>query len=152
MVVSPRAKTLNTNMARKINPKKLVKAQFTWSAHTVALCVYLLICLCDFVAMPIYYEWSNQQSTPIKMIALAKTMPPAEQVQVLEILKANRKWEPITDQMFHIAFGTLLTAGVWRGGKHAAGGDDQDGDDDDSPFPPLPQPEDPPKPKPKPAE
>lgn len=90
-------------------------SEFAWSWRSLALIVYLVICCTDFILMPVYYEWSNSKYHPAKMIALAKTMPEAQQLQALEVLRSNRKWEPITNEMFHIAFGGLLTAAAWQG-------------------------------------
>ena len=52
----------------------------------MAAIVYLVICLTDFVGMPVYYEWQNHHNTPEELVGLAMKLPPAAQIDGLKVL------------------------------------------------------------------
>lgn len=81
--------------------------------------VYLLICLFDFIVMPVYTAYSN---TNIQSIIISKL--DAKDIgtfadDLTKSLSANHQWNPLTlmgSGLFHLAFGSLLTGGaVTRG-------------------------------------
>lgn len=76
----------------------------------LAMMSYLIICLVDFVAMPVYYEWSNNRLEAREMVMLARTLNGAQQVEALRVLRENRSWQPITlseSGLLHISFGAI---------------------------------------------
>ena len=89
--------------------------QYNW--HTVCLAVFLLITCCDFVVMPIWTEYYNDQLTPEKMVDLAtKFDGAASQIAALQTLRSERVWQPLTlsqSGMFFVAFGAILGVGAW---------------------------------------
>lgn len=74
--------------------------------------VYLLICLVDFVFMPLYYEYANARVDNQNIVSYAmKFDDGASQVAALQILKEQRSWQPITLDSagwIHISFGAIL--------------------------------------------
>lgn len=95
------------------------KTQEIWiirNWHPLVGLVYLFICLCDFVFMPLYYQWMNSHLTATMMVMLAnKFTDPASQIQALTLLHSQMTWVPLTLQdngLFHIAFGVILTSGI----------------------------------------
>ncbi len=90
----------------------------------IAAIVYLIICLTDFVGMPIYYEWVNHKYSPEQIINLVMKLPPAAQIDALKVLMTQNTWAPLTlmgSGMFHIAFGAILGVAAWtRGGTKQA--------------------------------
>ena len=78
---------------------------------TIAVVVYLLICLFDFWLMPMYRTHINEQ-----FIANSTTIMPENRAYVLEVIDrvALEKWSPVTTQdiggiIFHVTFGILMT-------------------------------------------
>lgn len=59
--------------------------------------------------MPTYRELTyNKMSVP-EMVKIAQSMKdPTAQVETLRILKEDRKWTPLTNDMVHISFGAIL--------------------------------------------
>ena len=83
--------------------------RWVWHWRSVAAIVYLFICLCDFVVMPAYREYSYTKMPLTEMLAAARSMPDsASQIETLRLLKADRPWTPITSEIFHLAFGAIL--------------------------------------------
>lgn len=100
---------------RKAAPKpqpsfwtKRITNQWDWHWRSLAAVVYLLICIFDLVAMPLYREITYNKLTVTEMVKMAKTMDPEAQVETLKVLKEDRKWTPLTDDMFHLSFGAIL--------------------------------------------
>lgn len=59
--------------------------------------------------MPVYYEYTNNKQTEsAQIIALAKQLDGSAQVETVRILREQKKWEPITNEMFHLSFGAIL--------------------------------------------
>jgi hypothetical protein len=81
-----------------------------------AAVIYLLICLFDFVVVPVYLGvWAPKLNDIILAI---KDLPPESQVIVLNLKLAA--WEPLTLKgggLFHVAFGAILGATVWTRGQ-----------------------------------
>ena len=84
-----------------------------------AAAVYLLICLFDFIVMPVYtaYDNSRLQNTIIAKLNTQEIGNFAD--GVTKSIASNHQWNPLTllgGGMFHLAFGSLLTGGaVTRG-------------------------------------
>lgn len=94
---------------RKAERRKRTEWQWTWHWKSVAAVVYLAICVCDFLVMPLYREYTYTRIPIYQMVELARTMDDgAERIEALRILKEDRAWTPITNDMFHIAFGAIL--------------------------------------------
>jgi hypothetical protein len=94
----------------------------SWMAKNwrpLAAIVYLLICLCDFIFMPVYYEWANNRYTSNNIVELSLKYSAPIQIDVLKTLRAERVWQPITlsqNAMFHIVFGAILGVSAWARG------------------------------------
>lgn len=108
----------------KINSKNIPVTDEPWWASAwrpAAAAVYLLICLVDFVIMPVYYEYTNSKMTADKVAEIAlKFEGGGAQVEALRALREERSWKPITlaeSGLFHIAFGAILGAAAWTRGR-----------------------------------
>lgn len=83
--------------------------EFRWTWRSLAAIVYLSICVFDLVVMPLYREHTYTKLSPAQMVALSGQIEdPAARVQALQILKEDRSWTPLTNEMFHLAFGAIL--------------------------------------------
>lgn len=106
---------------------------YSKSWRPIAAYIYLFICICDFVFIPVYYEYAKtiQQSSYVE---LALMFPEGVyQIEALKALQTSRTWEPLTLQatgLFHIAFGAILGVSAWTRSR------DQLNDDDDTPTTP----------------
>jgi hypothetical protein len=80
---------------------------------TAAL-IYLVICLFDFVIMPMAF--SNQYK-PSELVSLAlQFKDPLVQVKALEAMSTDQQWEPLTTKgngIFHMSFGAILGAAAF---------------------------------------
>jgi hypothetical protein len=141
----------NTRRPRRHEPTFAEKhnIQFDWHWRSVAALVYLIICLNDFVIMPVYRELAYNRMSTAEMVRVAQTMKePAAQVETLKILKEDRPWTPLTNDMFHISFGAILGVAALPQNRRRRKYDGNDyatyGDDDDyggpGPFGPGPSP------------
>lgn len=87
----------------------------------MAAYVYLVICICDFIVMPAYYEYANHKMHVIQQVEMALRFPEGvQQVEALRIIKETRAWEPITlvsGGLLHMAFGAILGVAAWSRGK-----------------------------------
>lgn len=92
----------------------------TWW-RPMAAYVYLVICICDFIIMPVYYEYANHKMKMVQQVEMALRFPEGvQQVEALRIIKETRVWEPITLQssgLLHMAFGAILGVAAWSRGK-----------------------------------
>ena len=87
--------------------RKIVLLEFHW--RSMAAVVYMIICLTDFVVMPIYREHAYAQMPVQEMVRLSMHMDSsASQIEALKTLKQDRAWVPITDEVFHLSFGAIL--------------------------------------------
>jgi hypothetical protein len=111
--------------------------------------IYLVICVFDFVAMPIIYEVYNEKLSPNTAVVEAlKFKDAAAQVQVLQTLSNKRTWTPLTlgaGGLFHLAFGAIITgSAVTRGMEKTQRakmlGNFLNADDDDADQAPPPPP------------
>jgi len=73
---------------------------------------YLLICLMDFVFMPVYFEWHNARMNNADLITLATRFQDGpSQIAALQTLREQRAWKPITLDSagwVHVSFGAIL--------------------------------------------
>lgn len=86
----------------------------------IAAYTYLMICIFDFMGMPIFYEIANPRTSTSELVAIVKPIEPASQVQALQILHEERSWEPLTlseGGLFHMAFGAILGAAAFTRGQ-----------------------------------
>jgi hypothetical protein len=83
--------------------------------------VYLIICLSDFLLMPIWHQWYNTLLTPDAIIDAAVRLQGATvQIEAIRLLRQYQVWEPVTMSgagMFHVAFGAILSAAAWTRGQ-----------------------------------
>lgn len=108
--------------------------EFHWSWRSIGALVYFFICLMDLVAMPVYREWSYNRISAQELVEISKEMPdPASQIEAMQILKADRSWQPVTNEMFHLSFGAILgVAALNRSGSgFVRRKKKQEGDDDE---------------------
>ena len=95
--------------ARIQSPEEDDGFKWSWSWKSLAAVVYLLICFADFLGMPMYREYIYTKMSVPEMVRLAQEMSDgAAQIEALQILKADRAWVPITNDMFHLSFGAIL--------------------------------------------
>lgn len=80
--------------------------------------IYLLICLVDFMVMPIVYEYNRLSSTEI--LTIIEHVEEDKRTQALEIMRSNeRVWSPVTTQggaIFHMSFGAIIGAAAFTRG------------------------------------
>lgn len=79
---------------------------------TLAVAVYLVICLFDFWLMPMYRTHLNQEF----IVNAAAEAEPENRAYILEVIDriALEKWTPVTTTgvggvIFHLSFGVLMT-------------------------------------------
>ncbi len=94
----------------------------TWASwRHVAAYVYLVICIVDFMLMPLIYEVRNPRPSDAEVISHVLRVDPQSQVAALQILKSERTWSPLTavgGGVFHLSFGAILGAAAFtRGGE-----------------------------------
>jgi len=82
--------------------------------------VFLIICMFDFVVMPIIYEL-NDKLDPVKAVELSLHFSdPASQNVGLTTLMNKRSWDPLTLKsggMFFMAFGAILGIAAFSRGQ-----------------------------------
>ncbi|MCS7317759.1 MAG: hypothetical protein NZZ41_05565 [Candidatus Dojkabacteria bacterium] len=83
--------------------------------------VYILICLFDFMIMPIVYtSIYNKIDTKELLLNISQLDTQAQVVAVTSIIPSmSREWKPLTLQesgLFHISFGAILTGAALMGG------------------------------------
>ena len=78
----------------------------------------MVICLLDFVIMPVWYEISNYsiRHTDLlsTMTAISQLKDGMTQVTALQVLENQRSWKPITTEgtgIIHLSFLSILTMG-----------------------------------------
>jgi hypothetical protein len=90
-------------------PVKPIGAQWEWHWRSVAAVIYLIICATDFVIMPVYREYSHNKLSPSQIMEYAMQMGQSSaQVEALRIWREDRPWTPLTNEVFHLAFGAIL--------------------------------------------
>lgn len=92
------------------------------SWRPIAAYVYLLICLCDFAVMPVYYTvHSSSRVMDREQVELAlRFKDPTTQLEVLRTIRESGSWQPLTLQqsgLFHMAFGAILGVAAWTRGQ-----------------------------------
>jgi len=89
--------------------------------RSIAFVVYGLICVCDFVIMPLAFQFFNQHLDASTLVNLSlQSKDPAVQQQIIQTFGARLSWVPLTLQgggTFHLSFGSLLTAAGWQRGQ-----------------------------------
>jgi len=92
-----------------------MKRFFIWMQRdegwkTVLAVVYSIICLVDFVVMPVAITAAKGAGLKEFIATELRTFDPAIQLQLLQVI--SRDYSPFTLQgagVFHLAFGALLT-------------------------------------------
>ena len=80
--------------------------------------IYLLICIFDFVLMPLYMAKTNLKIEEVMRIS--STFEGNEKLGALTLLMKKNSWEPLTvmeSGMFHISFGAILGVAAWTRGR-----------------------------------
>lgn len=91
----------------------------TWSIanwRSIAAVVYLVICVFDFMIVPIWVGWHNERLTQI----IADITPLSPAVQTVILNHRLDQWQPLTlgsGGLFHIAFGAILGVSAWSTGR-----------------------------------
>ena len=102
------------------------KNVFRRNWRPAAAIVYLLICIFDFVLMPMRLtRFEEQRDYDVLFQQIQKLDNPQAQVALINKLNMSvQEWSPLTlggGGMFHLAFGALLTgAAVTRGMERTA--------------------------------
>lgn len=91
--------------------------QRTWLPFAAA--TYIIICIFDFIIMPVYVTAHNSRIEDAVFASLQGKDAATFADGLVKTNQAQRQWNPLTllgGGMFHIAFGALLTGGaVTRG-------------------------------------
>jgi hypothetical protein len=80
----------------------------TWWRPACAI-TYLIICLFDFVVMPVYTTIYNDK--PEQLITAVMKLPDASQPTALTVLGTKTVWQSLTltaGGLFHISFGAII--------------------------------------------
>jgi len=92
-----------------------------WFIHywrPAAAWVYLIICIFDFMIMPVWHLRSQGSLNNIYEISMR--LRPEDQLQAIVQLAKRTSWEPITvsdGSMFHLSFGAILGVAAWTRGR-----------------------------------
>lgn len=107
-------------MKKSTKTRRVAKKPAVWQQwRHFAAYIYLFICLFDFVAMPIAYEIFHRALGPVELIAAARSLEPAAQIEIIKIFSSGARWDPLTlgeTGLFHIAFGAILGVAAWTRG------------------------------------
>jgi hypothetical protein len=93
----------------------------SWFIHywrPAAAWVYLIICIFDFMIMPVWHLRSQGSLNNIYEISMR--LRPEDQLQAIVQLAKRTSWEPITvsdGSMFHLSFGAILGVAAWTRGR-----------------------------------
>ena len=86
----------------------------------IAAYIFLIICVFDFIIMPIVYE-KNDKIKPAAAVELSlKYSDTTTQHIALQTIIAKRSWEPLTlksNGMFFMAFGAILGVAAFTRGQ-----------------------------------
>jgi len=90
-----------------------------WSNwKTIAGYAYILICITDFLIMPIATH-TNQIDTKEEILAIVEEQGLDTALKIMDRIKGQHSWIPVTmtgGGLFHISFGAILTgAAITRG-------------------------------------
>ncbi len=80
--------------------------------------IYLIICIFDFVLMPVYVAKTNLKLEEV--VRVAATFEGAEKIAALTILMKKNTWEPLTimeSGMFHLSFAAILGVAAYTRGR-----------------------------------
>tara|TARA_R110000737_G_scaffold265193_1_gene272926 strand:- start:9 stop:290 length:282 start_codon:yes stop_codon:yes gene_type:complete len=83
-----------------------------------ALVTYLLICIYDFIVVPVYYGLARRELDLGDYMSHLQGLDPLVQMEYLKKLVSQH--EPFTLKgggLFHLSFGALLTGSVFGKGK-----------------------------------
>lgn len=87
----------------------------------IAAYVYLLICIFDFVGMPIYVEMHNNQVNTQAFEEIRSLQDKEVKIKALESLDLGKQtWTPLTLQgggLFHLSFGAILGVAAFTRGQ-----------------------------------
>ena len=86
---------------------EIERSTMTW--RWAALSIYLLICFCDFMFVPIWYGLNRPDITAL-MLVIDSTEEVLVQMELMKTLTAQHN--PFTlmgGGLFHLAFGAILT-------------------------------------------
>lgn len=89
--------------------------------RTYAAIVYLVICVFDFIVVPVWIGVHNEKLTTL--IADIKDLTPA--VQTIILNHRLDQWQPLTlnaGGLFHMAFGAILGVSAWSRGREIING------------------------------
>ena len=87
--------------------------------RSLAFATYFLICITDFIIMPIVYAALGSQDIATLVQLSLQYKDPTVQIEFLKLYGA-KIWVPMTmmgSGSFHLAYGSLLTAAGWTRGQ-----------------------------------
>lgn len=95
------------------------KTEEKWTNwKTIAGYAYVLICVTDFLIMPIATQW-NKIDTKEELMEIIDEHGIDYGLRVMEKMRGTHQWTPVTmtgGGLFHISFGAILTgAALTRG-------------------------------------
>lgn len=106
---------------KRTRRRAIAKKPAVWQQwRHFAAYIYLIICVFDFIAMPIVYEVFHRALGPVELISAARGLEPAAQVEIIKTFSKDGRWEPLTlgeTGLFHIAFGAILGVAAWTRGS-----------------------------------
>ena len=77
--------------------------------------IYLIVCVFDFLIMPIYTAYATSQTQTAIIAKLDPKDMSTFADDVVKSISANHQWSPLTlmgSGLFHLSFGALLSAGA----------------------------------------
>lgn len=80
--------------------------------------VYLVICVFDFVVMPVYVARTNLKIEEVVKVSAA--FDGSEKLGALTLLMKKNTWEPLTVQesgLFHLSFAAILGVAAFTRGR-----------------------------------
>ena len=87
----------------------------------IAAYIYLMICIFDFMGMPMYIAYQNEQVNSEAFAEIRALTDKDVKLKALEQLDLGSKnWEPLTLQggaFFHLSFGAILGISAFTRGK-----------------------------------
>ena len=99
--------------------EEIQKTEEHWTSwKTVAGYAYIIICIFDFLIMPVAVH-ANKIDTRSEINAIIKEHGIVAGLEIIEKIQGDNHWIPVTMSgggLFHISFGAILTgAAVTRG-------------------------------------
>jgi hypothetical protein len=103
------------------HPEKNLEHGFKKFWRPIAAYVYLLICVFDFMGMPMYIAYQNEQVNTEAFAEIRQLQDKDVKLKALEQLDLGSKsWTPLTlsgGGLFHLSFGAILGISAFTRGQ-----------------------------------